>query len=451
MEQYLDVLMQWLELHQDWILFFIFLLSFLECLALVGIVVPGIVLLVGVSTAAGSAGVDVWAMLLAGFAGAILGDGISFLLGFHYHHIIRRLPPFRTHPQWIEKGEQYFHQYGTMGIVLGRFIGPLRPIMPLAAGLMEMPKARFFTLDILAGIAWAGFTLTPGYLVGKSIEGQNALGTEHLVFLLGLIVVAWVCAQFTRHTHQSIHSRENKLQLALTLAGSLALLFIALGLTLDTTLIQQINISTSHWMISLRHSWLDLFFVGLTSLGYYQPMVIWGALVAGALLLQRNYYACLLWVGITCTAQGLMELSKHLFAFPRPELVVAPPLSFAYPSGHTTMILVFVGLLASFLLPGVNARRHQLILSCSAILIMLVAAARLYLTVHWLSDIIGGFLLGGLMLAVFYLIVLRRPFPRIKPLPLLIATALAWLVNIALFAVPDFAAQVAGYQLLPQT
>ena len=69
MEQYLDVLMQWLELHQDWILFFVFLLSFLECLALVGIVVPGIVLLMGVTTAAGSAGVDVWQMLLAGFVG----------------------------------------------------------------------------------------------------------------------------------------------------------------------------------------------------------------------------------------------------------------------------------------------------------------------------------------------------------------------------------------------
>src|SRR3990167_9305712 len=167
MEHYLDVLMQWLTHHQNWILFFLALLSFLECLALVGIVVPGVVLLVGVSTAAGSAGMDVWLVLLAGFIGAALGDGLSYLLGYHYHHVIRRLPPFSTHPHWIEKGERYFNEYGTMGIVLGRFIGPLRPIMPLAAGLMEMPKSRFFTLDLLAGAAWAGFYLMPGYLVGR--------------------------------------------------------------------------------------------------------------------------------------------------------------------------------------------------------------------------------------------------------------------------------------------
>ncbi|HEX4939666.1 MAG TPA: phosphoesterase, partial [Candidatus Kapabacteria bacterium] len=103
MEHYLDVLMQWLNQHQDWILFFLALLSFLECLALVGIVVPGVVLLVGVSTAAGSAGMDVWHVLLAGFIGAALGDGVSYLLGYHYHHVIRRLPPFSTHPHWIEK------------------------------------------------------------------------------------------------------------------------------------------------------------------------------------------------------------------------------------------------------------------------------------------------------------------------------------------------------------
>ncbi|HVL01160.1 MAG TPA: bifunctional DedA family/phosphatase PAP2 family protein [Dongiaceae bacterium] len=447
--QHIDLLMQWLAEHRDWILFFVALLSFLECLALVGIVVPGVVLLVGVSTAAGAAGINVWLMLLAGFIGAALGDGLSYLLGYRYHHVIRRIPPFSTHPQWIEKGERYFDEYGTMGIVLGRFIGPLRPIMPLAAGLMEMSPLRFFILDLLAGIAWAGFYLMPGYLVGKSIEGQNALGTEHLVFLLGLILVAWLGAHFVRHTQRSIHSRQNKLGLAFTLAGCLALLFLVLGLTLSTDPVQQINLATTHWMMSLRHSWLDLFFVGLTSLGYFKPMLLWAVAVTAALLLQRNFYVAGLWVGITLTAQGLMELAKRLFEVARPALVAAPPTSWSYPSGHTAMMLVFVGLLTSLMLPGVAARRHQLILSISGILILLVAGARLYLTVHWLSDIVGGLLLGGLMLAVFYVIVLRKPFHRVQPVPLLLATALAWGVNIVLFTVPDFANLLARYQLLP--
>lgn len=447
MEHALDLLMQWLNAHQDWILFFILLLSFLECLALVGILVPGVVLLVGVSTAAGAAGIDLWSMLLAGFIGAVLGDGVSYLLGYHYHHIIRRLPPFTTHPHWIEKGERYFHDYGSMGIVLGRFIGPLRPIMPLAAGLMEMPQRRFFTLDILSGAAWAGFYLMPGYLVGRSLEGQHALNRDHLVFLLGTILIAWLGAQLVRHTHRAIHSRQHKRQKALLLAGSLGALFLTLGLAVPLAPVQHLNTLTAQWMVSLRHPWLDVFFVGLTALGYYLPMVLWAAAVTVALLLQRNGYAGLLWVSLTLAGQGLMELTKRSFAFPRPTLVMQPPESFAYPSGHTAMILIFVGLLASFLLPGVNARHHPLILSCSAILILLVAVARLYLCVHWLTDILGGLLLGGFALAVFYVIVLYKPFPRVRPAPLLLATALAWIFNIALFAIPDFAAQAASAQL----
>ncbi len=448
MDVSLDTLTQWLAGNPLWILLAIAVLAFLESLALVGIIVPGIALLLAAATAAGSTGIPVWEVLLAGFIGAVLGDGLSFLLGYHYHHVIRRFPPFTTHPHWVDKGERFFHRYGLAGIVLGRFVGPIRPVMPLVAGLMEMPPAKFFTVNILSALAWSPFYLMPGYLVGLSIEGPNALDHQHLVFLLGIFLSGWLLAQFAQRAHSGMHQRAAKQQLALAFTAACALLLVSLGLAAKSGVLQGMNASVAQWVFGLRHIWLDAPFIGLTILGEYRPMVLWAALVTAALLWQRNFYAAGLWAGFTVLGQLLMEAGKRSFAIARPALVVEPPTSLAYPSGHTAMMLVFVGLLASLLLPSVNARRHSLILSCVAVPVLFAGAARLYLGVHWLSDIIGGLLLGTLVLALFYQLVLRRPFPRIRPLPLLLATALAFILNILLFVLPDLAYWTARYQPL---
>lgn len=451
MEFSLDTLITWLNTHPHWIVASIGVLAFLESLALVGILVPGIALLMAASTAAGSTNVDVWQMLLAGFAGAVLGDGISFLLGYHYHPVIRRVPLLQSHPEWISKGELFFRRYGMMGIVLGRFVGPIRPVMPLIAGFMEMPPLKFFSVNLLSALAWSPFYLMPGYLVGQSMEGPGALTTHHLAFLLGALLLGWLLALFAQRLHGAMQSRQNKLQLSLGLTGLFLLLWLVLGVALGHSQLAATNQQVAGWAFGLRHPWLDDFFIGLTLLGEYQPMILWGAAVTLALLLQRNSYAAALWVGFVLLAQLLMEAGKRGFAIPRPALVAQPPESLAYPSGHTAMVLVFSGLLVSLALPSVNARRHHVILSCTAALVVFVAAARLYLGVHWLTDIIGGWLLGGFILALFYSVVLRRPFRRLRPLPLLMASVLAWLVNILLFVLPGYATAVARYLPLSLT
>lgn len=444
----LDTLITWLNTHPNWILLSIAVLAFLESLAVVGILVPGIALLMAASTAAGGAGVNVWHMLLMGFVGAVAGDGLSFLLGYHYHAVIRRIPPFKSHPEWIEKGEAFFRRYGLMGIVLGRFVGPVRPVMPMVAGFMEMSPLKFFTINVLSALAWSPFYLMPGYLVGQSIEGQGALNTSHLVFLLGAILLGWLLAQFAQRLHSAMHLRETKLRLSLNVMTAFLLVFIVLGVSVKWGLWLAINDRAAHWAFGLRHDWLEEFFVGLTIMGEYPAMTLWAVFVGVALLLQRNRYATGLWTGFVLLGLLLMELAKRGFAIARPELVAQPPTSFAYPSGHSAMILVFMGLLVSFALPSINARRHQLILSCTGVLVVLVASARLYLGVHWLTDIIGGWLLAGFLLALFYNVVLRKPFPRINPWPLLLASVLAWLVNLVLFVLPQFSHWLARYQPL---
>ena len=438
MEATFEPLVHWLGEHQDWILISIAVISFLESLALVGIVVPGVALLFAAGTAAGSTGVNpVW-ILFAAFCGAVAGDGLSFLLGYHYHEKIRQIPPFKSRPQWIEKGEHFFRKYGLMGIVIGRFVGPIRPVMPLVAGFMQMRPVSFLTINMLSALAWSPFYLMPGYLVGASLEGEGALSGTHLVFLAGMVISGWLLAQGLWWSHDHIRQRRNKLALALVTGTACLALFVTVSQLMQLDSIIALNQRFSLWALSLRHSWLDDFFIGLTQLGYRQPMTLWGAMVTAALLLQRNFYGAGLWVTTLLLGQTLLFGLKRLFAWERPALVAMPPESFAFPSGHSTMALIFLGSLAILCLPGVRANRQKAVLSGLCILVTTIAGSRLYLTVHWPTDVIGGLLLGGMVLALLYAVVLKRPFRRIQPLPVVLATVAAWVISLLIWVVPQY-------------
>lgn len=442
-------ILQWLHANQQLILVVIGFISFIESAALLGIFVPGIMVLFAAGSAAGSTGIPLGWVLGAAFLGSVLGDCCSYLLGYHYHEQIRRLPLLQRHPTWIERGERFFRQYGMMSVVIGRFVGPLRPVMPLVAGFMQMPPSRFYPIDILSALAWAPFFLMPGYLVGSALEGPSALNPQHAVLLVGSIFAGWLLAQLLWLAHQQLKQRSSKLHLALGLAIGCSIAFGLLSQLMQLPLIERINTAVATWNLALRHPWLDYFFVGLTRLGYRDPMTVWAVSVAVALVLQRNYYACVLWLGTNLLGSLLLTSAKLGFGWARPELIAHPPATFAFPSGHTSGALIMVGALAMISLSGFSSRRQKVFLSSAGIIVALMATSRLYLTVHWLTDILGGLMLGGLVLSALYALLIKRPLRPIQVRPILIATAIAWTLNIGLFVVPELSVQLSRYQ--PET
>ena len=161
-------LTDWLASHQQWLGIAIFLVALTESLAVAGLVVPGVFLLFAISALAASAGVSLTEAVLWAFAGAVIGDLLSFGLGRWFHQDIRRIPLFQRNPQWIDRGEHFFRRYGWLSIVLGRFIGPIRPVIPMIAGMFDMPAWRFVTINVLSALAWAPAYLIPGYTAGHA-------------------------------------------------------------------------------------------------------------------------------------------------------------------------------------------------------------------------------------------------------------------------------------------
>ncbi len=188
----IETLLTWLQSHPGWTLAAIFIVALAESLAIVGLLVPGVVLLIGISVLAGSGTVEAAPLLLAGMIGAILGDGISFWIGHHFHQHLREFGPFRRHPEWIDNGEAFFYRHGGKSIVLGRFVGPIRPFIPMVAGMLDMPVGRFILTNLFSALLWAPVYLLPGYLLGSSLQQSEAQIADAMQLGIVLLLVGAV-------------------------------------------------------------------------------------------------------------------------------------------------------------------------------------------------------------------------------------------------------------------
>lgn len=164
----------WIEsLPQSGVLLALALLACAESLAVIGIVVPGVALLTLLAALASEQSIPLIWVLLAGFIGAVVGDGLSYGLGYWFRDRIHQWPGFRTHPQWLTQSTAFIHKYGAVSVVMGRFIGPIRPFIPVAAGLFRMPPQHFYLLNILSAAVWSPLYLLPGFLTGKVLDFTN--------------------------------------------------------------------------------------------------------------------------------------------------------------------------------------------------------------------------------------------------------------------------------------
>lgn len=179
----------WLSGHVRWVGPAIFLIAMLESLAIAGLVVPGVALLFAAAAIAGSAQAEIYEILAWAFAGAVCGDMASFALGRIFHQDIRRLSLFRKHPQWIDGGEAFFQRYGVMSVLIGRFVGPIRPVIPLVAGMFDMPIPRFVAINLFSALLWAPVYVLPGYLAGNALKWPvpEFFWTQSLALLGGLL------------------------------------------------------------------------------------------------------------------------------------------------------------------------------------------------------------------------------------------------------------------------
>lgn len=384
---FFDAITAWLEHHHLWLGPFIALVSCVESLVAVGIVIPGVAMLFGLGAIAGTGIMPVWVMLAWAFTGAVIGDGLSYWLGYRYHAGLKKLWPFNRHPEWLSHGEKFFYKYGAFSVVIGRFVGAVRPFIPVVAGMMDMPPIKFYTINILSALAWAPVYLLPGYFAGAAMTMDEQLPKQLWILLGGLCAAALLLPGIWLWLQRRF--RVN-LILPAAIVGTGFLVLTVLELSGQS---YSFNQQVTWWFDALRLPWLVDVMRWITWLGSL-PVTL---LLIGVCLLVQRFRQQSVRIGLLLWIIPLMEASlwiaKWAVNSTRPELISGLD-PFSYPSGHTTQATFFLLFLAGQCSAKLNLKWQWGIYSTSLLLVLLVALSRLILNVHRLGDVSAGFCLG---------------------------------------------------------
>jgi undecaprenyl-diphosphatase len=399
MSQWLDSLTVWLGSNPQWLGFAVFLIACTECLAIVGIIVPGTFLLFAVAVLAGNGALTLGETLALAYCGGLLGDALSYAGGRYFHQDIRRLPGLRHHPQWLAGAETYFQRYGVASLLVGRFIGPLRPMLPMVAGMLNMPVGRFIAVSLLAAAGWVIAYLLPGWATGAALRLPLPAGFwQQAALLAGGLALLLVF---------SVHSSLREQRRASLLAAGLSLLLLG-ALFIGWPTLLPLDQGLLALLQEQRSASLDQLMVLITRLGDFNSQLAAGSLLCLLLLLARQWRAAL-FAGSTLLGTALANGAlKAWFARSRPEVLLEPLGSFSFPSGHSSAAVAFFLVLGVLAGRGQPARLRLAWLLLAGLPALSIAVSRVYLGVHWPSDIVAGALLAGSLCALSLSLVQRH-------------------------------------------
>lgn len=419
--------LDWIRENPNWSGFIVFLISLSESLAIVGLVVPGVVLMTAIGAMMGSGILPFWSTLLWAILGAIAGDGISYWLGYHYHEKLREFWPFKQFPKLLARGEAFFKNHGGKSIIFGRFVGPVRPMIPVIAGMMDMTPKRFLFFNILSAIAWAPLYSLPGILIGASLGTLSPEVARRIVlFILLILLVLWIIYAFILKLgfwaegfiSRGLNTLWKKWQRSKRMPwlhkmldtsqgteegqlGTVLLFLLALFAFIYCTYAVLYPSGIAHWNEPvyqvLRALYLEklvddtLIFTGLGE----PKLLVATALAVGAWLFwKKKYFAMFCWLGIIIGGETLGLWIRHFVAMPRPDGLVFLSNEYAYPSGHTLSAVLVYGSAAAFIRHDLDPEHRWIPWAIAIPLIILIALSRLYLGAHWFTDVVGGLFLG---------------------------------------------------------
>lgn len=486
MIEFLKPAMNWLHFHPYIAYIVTFFIAFSESIAIIGLVIPGSLILIAIGTLIGSGIVNPTETIIAAIIGAICGDFISFWIGHHYSKHLHRMWPFKRWPQLLAKGEAFFKKHGGKGVFLGRFVGPIRPITPIVAGMMKMPLFIFSIVDISSAILWAIAYMLPGIILGGAASSElSSEAAPHLILsiFIGILIFAllyWLVERIARYVFRlyahiehrtwkiiqstrslslvkkfiytpSLIERDHQVDLLfLFLFSSVTFLFISYEVFTHSVWLTHNNLAINHFFRSLRTVIVDHVMIPFTFLGEKYPMGILVCAVGATLLLQKHFRSAFYWFLNGFLIFASLGFVKNLLHVHRP-LGTQGALThgWSFPSGHSGLsiaILGFLGILISHRLPRF-ARKYVYVATFS--IALLIALSRLYLGVHWFTDVFAAMCLG-LACMSFTAILFRHqrnPLSLRHSVTVGIVALFAWLGSASILFYDTEKSAYEGYQL----
>jgi undecaprenyl-diphosphatase len=412
--------------------------AFAETGAFVGLVVPGETVMLLAGAVAGQGAIDIYLLIAIAWFAAWAGDTTSFFIGRRLgrEFVMRNGPKFGISHERFERVEDYFSRHGGKTIFIGRFISLIRAFAPFVAGSSGMRYRDFVPYSILGTGLWASAHILVGYFFSRSIEKAAKYAGKGAFVLATLIVVTVLVVVVVRHFRVAenrraavrwmdahvatrwlvVLCRRYRPQLRflwkrVTPGGTFGLEFTSLMAVLAVALFVLVayavvvgrepgptpgDMTAIELAEHLQVGWLTSVSKVVSFLG--SGAFAWSlTAVCAAFLAARRRWVELgvLMAGMTLSSVGIHEI-KAMTDRPRPEPGLIDASGSSFPSGHATHSVLYVWLAVTIVLrlrPGMA--RGAALVAAGIALTVLVGLSRVYLNVHYLSDVSAGWALGA--------------------------------------------------------
>jgi membrane protein DedA with SNARE-associated domain len=166
----IDPLIAFVSAHAGLAYLTLFLAALLEAVPIAGSVIPGSTIIFALSALVPGGELRLEWVLAAAIAGALLGDGSAFWIGHREQREILSGWPFSNYPRVVAQSEAFFNRWGTLAVLLARFVPPIRAFVPITAGALGMSPAMFYAVNIPAILLWAPAHVLPGVLAVSALH-----------------------------------------------------------------------------------------------------------------------------------------------------------------------------------------------------------------------------------------------------------------------------------------
>ncbi len=179
-------------------------------------------------------------------------------------------------------------------------------------------------------------------------------------------------------------------------------------------------VRVDHWFTDLlfkaRNTRVSSFFYGATWFGSRAATLTVAVLGSAALGWQRKWRNILILWLLVGGVSLFVQVGKRTFVRARPtEAAYYPETGYSFPSGHSATAMTLYGLLGYFFIRQQKRSRNRVLIGAvAAALILAVGFSRIYLGVHFLSDVLGGYLLGICWLIVGIFLTEATFWPAMK-------------------------------------
>lgn len=434
-------------------------MAFLETGAFIGLIAPGETAMLLGGLVAGQGHIDIYALIAIVWAAAVAGDVTSFLLGrkLGRRFLVKHGPKFQITEERLETVEGFFERHGGKAILIGRFVGLVRAIAPFLAGSSGMAVRRFLPYDIIGAGLWGSVLVILGYVFWHSFDKlvdyakKGALGLGTVIVLVVAIVwaVRWlrqpgnreraqgwlyrqaerpvvrpfvrILAPVVRRVRRPIRFVWERLtpgQLGLELTTLLAIVAVGSFLFVSNTVrvvhhtLAIGDVKSLRWADDINDPTVVDIVQIVTALGSLPVAIVIVAATAALLVWRREItYAVALIAGLGLT-YAAVHITKDAVDRPRPEGGLVDSTASSFPSAHAAYSVAWIAIavVLSRVLPNLASRFA--FVTVAVVIAAVVGLSRIYLRAHYLSDVVAGWAVGGLLFALCGIVALVVEFVR---------------------------------------